>query len=107
MNTQFSADSVRDMLTNLIYVGIGPYKAIIEDDLWIDVNVRMIEEKGAQTVIEITLKHFEEAFSGLFAPNAKPYIQQAEANPRIALRRLLVDLRQLAPQMAGEIENTR
>ncbi len=107
MNTEWTENDVSVRLANPIYAGMGRYKAIVEDNVWLDANVRRIQEEGAAPAIEITLKHFEEAFSDLSAPNAESYIQQAEANPRVALRRLLVDLRQLAPQMAGEIENTR
>ena len=44
MNTQFTAGDVRAML--------GYFAGIVGDDLWLDTNVRMIEEKATMTVIE-------------------------------------------------------
>ncbi len=105
MNTEWTADDIRAILTSPVCTGMGRYQAIVEDDLWLDANMRRVEEEGAAIVIESALEQFEEAFAGLLVPNAGSYIQQAKTNPRVALRRLLVDLRQLAPQMTGEMEN--
>ncbi len=98
MHTEWTENDVSARLANPIYAGIGHYEAIVEDDVWLDANVRRIQEEGAAPSIKITLKHFEEAFSGLSAPNAEPYIQQAKTDLRAALRRLLTDLRDLAEE---------
>ena len=98
MNTQFTEDDARAMLTNPVYTGMGPYRAIVGDEQWLDANVRMIEEEGAQTVIESALKQFGGAFPGLQTPAARPYIRQAKRDSRVALRRLLTDLRDLAEE---------
>jgi hypothetical protein len=81
------------------------YQAIVDDDLWLDVNVRMIEEDGAQIVIKSILKQFKDTFTHLCTPDAKIYISQAQRDPRAALIRLLTDLRQLAQQATRSGEN--
>lgn len=107
MKAKFAANDMSTKLTNPIYAGMGRYQAIVEDDLWLDANVRMIEEEGAKTVIKSILKQFEDAFSRISVPAAGPYVQQAKCDPRAALIRLLTDLRQLTQQTtrAGENEH--
>jgi hypothetical protein len=62
--------------------------------------VRMIEEEGAQAVIMSILGKFDAKSARILA--AKPYVQLAESNPRVALSRLLNDVRQLPQQTMGE-----
>jgi hypothetical protein len=95
-NTGWTAEMVRAVLTDPIYAGMGPYPALVGDDLWLDVNVRRIGEEGAEAVVESVLERFWEMFPDLQIPNGRSYTGEAKANPRAALRRLLTDLRELA-----------
>ncbi len=47
MNKNFSERDVQLIISNPIYVGIGPYQQIIADDLWVDNALRAIQERGA------------------------------------------------------------
>lgn len=85
---------VKSMLTNPIYTGMGPYSVIVELELWLDVNVKMIAEEGSQIVIKSILQQFKEVFPCFQTPDADPFIQLAMIAPRIALHRLLADLNQ-------------
>jgi hypothetical protein len=91
-NTGWTAEMVRAVLTDPIYAGMGPYPALVGDDLWLDVNVRRIGEEGAEAVVESVLERFPD----LQIPNGRSYTGEVKANPRAALRRLLTDLRELA-----------
>lgn len=92
MKSKFTEDDARAMLANPTYTGMGPYPAIVDADLWIDVNTLMIEEEGAPIVVESILKQFKETFPCFQTPDAAPYIQLAESAPETALCRLLADL---------------
>ena len=107
LNTRFSANRAKEIPTKPVYTGIGPYPPIVEFELWLDANVRMIEEDGAEIVIHGILGQFKKEPPDLGTPDAKPYISQAQLNPRAALIRLLNDLRQLVQQAtrAGENEH--
>jgi hypothetical protein len=95
-NTGWTAEMVRAVLTDPIYAGMGPYPALVGDDLWLDANVRRIGEEGAEAVVESVMERFWETFPGLQIPDGRSYTGEAKANPRAALRRLLTDLRELA-----------
>ncbi len=98
MNDEWTKDDVDATIANPIYAGIGPYEATVADNRWLKANVRRIEAKGAKTAIEDVLKRFKEDFPWIDDPDATPYIEQAETDPRAALRRLLTDLRDLVEE---------
>lgn len=86
---------------------MGPYPAIVEEELWLKCNVMRIEKEAAEVVIESVLVRFQETFPGLPALGAEPYIRQARTKPRAALRCLLARLRDLATQMAGDVPSSQ
>ena len=90
---RWTPDDVQEMLTNPAYAGVGPYPAIVEEEVWLKSNVRLIEEIGTRAVIESVLARFREVFPGLDAPDGEEYVRQAADEAEAALRRLLVDLR--------------
>lgn len=90
---RWTPDDVQKMLTNPVYAGVGPCPAIVEEEVWLESNVRLIEEIGARAVIESVLARFREVFAGLDAPDGAEYVRQAADEAEAALRRLLVDLR--------------
>ncbi|MCP4537535.1 MAG: hypothetical protein GY832_10345 [Chloroflexi bacterium] len=92
MKSKFTQDDLLEMFTNPIYTGMGPYSAIIDADQWICVNTILIEELGAQIVVESVLRQFTKIFPCFHAPKAMPYIHLAESIPATALHCLLVDL---------------
>jgi hypothetical protein len=101
METQWTPSELRDMLTNPVYTGMGPYPAIIRDEDWLDVNVRLIEEDGLEVVIRSILARFEEAFPGLKVPDVESFIRHAPQCPRETLFRLLLELRSRALMVVG------
>jgi hypothetical protein len=90
------------MLTNPVYTGMGPYPAIIQDEDWLDVNARLIEEDGSEVVIHSILAQFQEAFPDLRVPNVEPLVGRIPLAPRETLLELLVNLRSRASTLAGE-----
>ncbi len=98
LHTRFSADDIRDMFTNPIYVGIGPYDASIGEETWLDVNVRMIKEEGAKLIIKSIQKKFKDTFTYIGTLDTELYIDQAQHNPRAALIHLLTNMRDLTQE---------
>jgi hypothetical protein len=47
-HSEWTEADVRRILSNPIYVGIGPFPRIIADDLWISAQVRLVEEHGVR-----------------------------------------------------------
>jgi hypothetical protein len=81
------------MLTNPVYTGMGPFPVLIDEETWLDVNVRIITEEGAPEAIQCVLAQFEGTFPDAPALDAGAYVRQASIAPRDALRRLLSDMR--------------
>lgn len=93
MEIRWTPSAVRDMLTNPVYTGMGPYPAIIRDEDWLDANTKLIEEDGSEVVIRSILARFQETFPGLQVPDVKLLVRHATQGPRETLLRLLVELR--------------
>jgi hypothetical protein len=96
MTRRWTAEDVRKMLTNPVYAGMGPYPALVEEEVWLKSNAIRIEREGAKAVVEGVLMRFQETFPDLRTPAAGPYVEEAESDPDAALRHLLADLRDLA-----------
>ena len=88
------AENTEDLLTNPIYAGMGPHRALVPEEDWVDGAVYHIREKGAAHTVGRILAHWEEMFSQR-PPPAEGYVADAEKDPKAAVRRLLIDLRQL------------
>jgi hypothetical protein len=101
MNIQWTTSTVRDMLTNPVYTGMGPYPAIIRDEDWLDANAKLIEEDGSEVVIRSILARFQETFPGLLVPDTELLVQRAQG-PRETLLRLLTELKSRALTLVGE-----
>lgn len=43
----WTSEDVANLIANPIYVGMGPYPKILDDDLWVESAVRAIGEEGA------------------------------------------------------------
>jgi hypothetical protein len=99
---QFTAEDVRRVLANPIYVGMGPFPAVAEEDLWIKGNVRRMEEEGIQETFAFILKMFQESVPDLDPPEPDTYVDEAKENPSDALRHLLGDLRDLVGEPPGQ-----
>jgi hypothetical protein len=102
MEIQWTPSAVRDMLTNPIYTGMGPYPAIIRDEDWLDANTRLIEEDGPEVVVKSILAQFQETFPGLQIPDAETFVRQAQDVPRTTLHHLLAELRTRALALVSD-----
>lgn len=60
----WSEADVRNVITNPIYVGIGPFPQVVPDDQWIAAISRLIKERGAASVMKEVLRNLREAFPG-------------------------------------------
>ena len=103
MEIQWTPSALRDMLTNPIYTGMGPYPAIIQDNDWLDANAKLIEEDGSEVVIRSIMARFQETFPGLQVPDVDLLVQHApQQGPRETLLRLLAELKSRASTVVGE-----
>ena len=53
---------VNKVVTNPVYAGIGPYPAIVPEDLWVEAVAKMIRDRGAEPVLRDILRNLREAF---------------------------------------------
>ena len=58
----WSEEDVRNVITNPIYAGIGPYPSIVPDEQWIGAVSKLIKERGAERVMKDVLRNLREAF---------------------------------------------
>jgi hypothetical protein len=58
----WSEDDVRKVITNPVYVGIGPFPQVVPDDQWIAAVSRLIKERGTAFVLKEVLRNRREAF---------------------------------------------
>ncbi len=93
MNRPFTADDVRDILSNPAYVGLGPFQPIVAQEAWLDANVNAIRQDGPADAIRRILARFHESFPTIPPLDPAPYVLQAGHDPRSALCQLLADLR--------------
>jgi len=57
-----SEEDVEAMLVNPIYVGIGPFPRIVEDDLYIQAAKKMITDNGADHFLRVMLSALRASF---------------------------------------------
>lgn len=95
METKWTPDALKEMITHPVYAGMGPYPAIVKDEQWLEANTRLIGEAGAKAVLESILARFRETFPDFRGPDARPYIRQAKKDAGATLRHLLAELRAL------------
>jgi len=96
MERGWKSTELERMLNHPVYVGMGGYPAIVEEELWLDANVSLMEEAGARRVVVGILARFRETFPALQTPDAGVFILRAQRQPRSALRQLLRELRELS-----------
>ncbi len=73
----FTGEDIQGMLTNPIYAGLGPYPALIDDELYVAAAARLIREQGAEQFLVNLLAVLREAFGS-------PFDQGPEAEQRHA-----------------------
>jgi hypothetical protein len=59
---KITEESLRGMLINPIYAGLGPYPAIVDDATWIAANKILIERDGAEQYLVNLLHVLRETF---------------------------------------------
>ena len=64
--TGFTAENIQGMLTNPIYAGLGPYPALIDDEMYVAAAARLIREQGAEQFLVNLLTVLREAFGSPF-----------------------------------------
>jgi hypothetical protein len=45
---KMTADKMRSLICNPIYVGIGPFPALIDDETWVRAAAQMIKKEGSE-----------------------------------------------------------
>jgi hypothetical protein len=78
--------------SNPILAGIGPYRGIVSDRLWIKANAALVRREGAKNTTKRILALYHEAFPVLALPDADFFIGEDD-DPASKLRSLLGELR--------------
>ena len=52
---------IKRILCNPIYVGIGPYARIVDEDHWVKGNEKLIREIGAEAWLRLMLEELRKA----------------------------------------------
>jgi hypothetical protein len=81
-----------EIASNPILAGIGPYRGIVSDRLWIKANAALVRREGAENTIKRILSLYHEAFPVLALPDADFFIGEDD-DPASKLRSLLGELR--------------
>jgi hypothetical protein len=77
---------------NPTLAGIGPYRSIVGDWLWIKANAALVRREGSENTVKRIVSLYHEAFPALDLPDADFFIGEDD-DPASALRSLLGELR--------------
>ena len=91
--TSQSNDDMSKVVSNPVLAGIGPYRGIISDRVWVKANAANVIHEGAECAIKRILSIYAEAFPILEPPDAIPYIERIDGDPTPVLQSLLGELR--------------
>jgi hypothetical protein len=79
-NDQWNVNDIRTIMHNPVYVGLGPFPALVDEATWVAVQERAVVEDGAGPVLVQIRRALEETFG--HAPDwmAQPgWLEQATA----------------------------
>jgi hypothetical protein len=65
---QLSPETVKGILVNPIYTGVGPVPRLVEDAAWVRTCAKLIEEEGPQQFLVNLLYVMRECFQGESSP---------------------------------------
>lgn len=94
--SKWTPADVKGLIANPVYTGMGPFQALVSEEMWLEAVLRLMAREGESATIDDILARFQDVFPLLDPPDADEYVRQAEQDPRAALCRLLMDLRELA-----------
>jgi hypothetical protein len=60
--SDWTPERIQSLVSNPIYAGIGPYPALVTDDVWIEAATHLIAEEGAGAFLRQLLQGLREAF---------------------------------------------
>lgn len=97
---------VKEIITNPIYVGIGDYPKIIEDEVFAEAGVISIEKAGIKNYFDLMFENLERALGEKY-PGKKKVIASAEKTKDMKkfLLNLLNTLRQFYDKNKTEVKN--
>ena len=58
----WTENNIKDVITNPVYVGIGPYPQIIQDDVWIATAQKSLSQMGAKEFFGRMLRNLRLSF---------------------------------------------
>jgi hypothetical protein len=59
---EWNANDIRNIKHNPIYIGLGPFPALIDEATWVTVQVRAVQEDGAGPVLLLIRRALEGTF---------------------------------------------
>lgn len=57
-----SKENIEEIITNPVYVGIGEYPKVIDDETWVKAGVIAIEKEGIERYFDLVFENLKEAF---------------------------------------------
>jgi hypothetical protein len=60
--SDWTPERIQSLVSNPIYTGIGPYPALVTDDVWIAAAIQLIAEEGPDAFLRTLLQGLREAF---------------------------------------------
>ena len=96
---------VRRILSNPIYVGIGPFPAIIAEDLWIRAQVRLVEEHGVRPRLRAIRTALHESL-GYQLPRLATRTWLDESYSAVATEGLEAFLRRFIAQVRADVDGS-
>lgn len=61
---ELTAEDVEKILTNPVYVGIGPFPQLVDEALWISAAKKAIKQRGADRFFRSMFQALRETFPG-------------------------------------------
>lgn len=102
--TKWTAGDVRRVVNNPVYVGIGPFPQILDEDDWIAAQCEMISREGARK----TLRHIKTVLNETFPAGVATVSGEAWVEESVdAIKKLGPDafFRQLISKLRTELKH--
>jgi hypothetical protein len=74
----WTANDVLELLSNPLYVGFGHVPRIVDDQVWIAAQVRLVAEIGAASLLQRIQQHLLAQFQSVSTVASPDWIAQAE-----------------------------
>lgn len=104
----WSSEVVREVLLNPVYVGLGPFPALIDEEAWVCTASKCLRHESPQALVDSVITCFQRAL-GIPAPPCDQHVNaiRTDPDPRSALHHLLADLRLACTVTPGALDERK